>query len=67
MTQFLVYLIPIVMLGVVVAVVLGLRAFMTDGAEARARSNRMMQWRVILQFVAVALIVLLVLIMGGAR
>ena len=65
MSQVLIYLIPIVMLGVVAAVVLGLRAFMTDGAEARARSNRMMQWRVILQFAAVVMIVLLVLVMGG--
>ena len=67
MTQILIYLIPVFMLGVVLALVFGLRAFMTDGAEARARSNKMMQWRVILQFVAVVLIVLLVLLMGGGR
>ncbi len=65
MAQILIYLIPVFMLGVVLALIFGLRAFMTDGAEARARSNKLMQWRVILQFVAVVMILVLVLLMGG--
>ncbi len=65
MAQILIYLIPVFMLGVVLALIFGLRAFMTDGAEARARSNKLMQWRVILQFAAVVMILVLVLLMGG--
>ena len=67
MAEILIYLIPIIMLGVVLVVIFGLRAFMTDGPEARARSNKLMQWRVILQFAAVVLIVILVLLLGGGR
>ncbi len=65
MAQILIYLIPVFMLGGLLALIFGLRAFMTDGAEARARSNKLMQWRVILQFVAVVMILVLVLLMGG--
>lgn len=55
MAQYLYYLIPLALLGVVVALTLGLGSFLQDGPEARRRSNRMMQWRVALQFVALVI------------
>lgn len=65
MTAALLIVLPILMVGVVVALVLGLRSFTQEGVEARARSNRMMQWRIGLQFAAVVIIVLIVLVAGG--
>lgn len=56
LADFIFYLIPLFMLGVVVALVLGLSSFVKEGREARARSNRMMQWRIGLQLAAVVLI-----------
>lgn len=67
MSDVVLYLIPVFILGVVGALALGLRAFMSDGAEARARSNRMMQWRVILQFIAVLLIVIFLVALGSGN
>ena len=43
------------MAAVAGALILGLVSFMREGAEHRARSNRLMQWRVGLQLLAVAL------------
>ena len=43
------------MAAVAGALLLGLVSFMREGPEHRARSNRLMQWRVGLQLLAVAL------------
>lgn len=48
--------------AVALALALGLVSFMREGAEHRARSNRLMQWRVGLQFLAVVLIIIFVLL-----
>ena len=58
MAEILLYLIPVFLIAVVVALTLGLASFAQEGQEARQRSNRMMQWRLALQFVAVVLIFL---------
>lgn len=65
MAQYLYYLIPLALLGVVTVLALGLISYSREGQKARERSNRLMQWRIILQFVAVVLIVVFVLILQG--
>lgn len=55
MTQLLYYLIPLALIGVVGALFLGLKSFTEEGEDARRRSNRMMQWRIGLQFLALVL------------
>lgn len=46
----------LVMLAVVVVLVRGITLFGKGGVEAAKKSNRMMQWRLGLQFLAVVLI-----------
>ncbi|MEL6977914.1 MAG: twin transmembrane helix small protein [Pseudomonadota bacterium] len=62
MSDIVFYLIPVFMIGVVIALALGLASFVQEGKEARRRSNRMMQWRIGLQFGAVALLLVFVLL-----
>lgn len=64
MTEFIFILIPLAMVGVVVALGVGLKSFSEEGQTARRRSNKAMQWRLGLQFGAVALMVL-ALAVGG--
>jgi len=49
-----------VMAAVVVVLALGLGSFGRGGADGAKRSNRMMKWRLALQFVAIVLIVILI-------
>ena len=57
-------LIPIFMIGALVVVVLGVLNMARTGKAGRERSNRLMQWRVALQFIAVVLIGLLFFALG---
>lgn len=57
-------LIPIFMIGALVVVVLGVLNLARTGKTGRERSNRLMQWRVALQFIAVLLIGLLFFALG---
>lgn len=65
MAEILLYLIPPLMIGVVAALAFGLASFAQEGREARERSNRMMRWRIILQFLAVGAIFLFFLLSQG--
>lgn len=65
MTGALLVLVPLSLLAVAVVLVLGLRSFMQEGKEARERSNRLMQWRIALQLVAVGVLFLLVLALNS--
>ncbi len=56
MSQYLYFLIPIALLSVAAVLILGLGSFLQEGEAARRRSNRLMQWRVGLQFVALVVI-----------
>lgn len=47
-----------------VVLVLGLNSFRKDGAKARSTSNKLMQWRIGLQFLAIVLILLFVFVRG---
>lgn len=49
-------LLPLAVVAVVVSLLLGLLAMNQDGDEARARSTKMMRWRVGLQVFAILLI-----------
>ena len=50
---------PLALLGVALVLAKGLFHFTQEGEEARRSSNRMMQWRIALQFIAVALMLAL--------
>ena len=63
--EILAYLIPALLAAVVFVLVRGLYTFTQDGAENRARSNRLMQWRVGLQFLAVIAVAIFVILGGG--
>ncbi|MEM9105042.1 MAG: twin transmembrane helix small protein [Pseudomonadota bacterium] len=65
MADFLYYLILVVMAAVVFVLIRGLVNMMQGGSGNL--SNKLMQMRVLLQFVAVALIVIVLLITGGGR
>lgn len=59
METFLSYLIPIVMGGVVIVLALGLFNMFRRDADSASRSNKLMRLRVLLQFIAVVLIMVL--------
>lgn len=59
-------ILPLALLAVAFVLGRGLISFTRDGEEHRRRSNRLMQWRVALQFLAVILL-LLFLVLAGAR
>ena len=65
MTDFLYYLILVVMAAVVFVLIRGLINMMRGGSGNL--SNKLMQMRVLLQFVAVVLIVIVLWITGGGR
>ena len=65
MTTFLYYLIMVVMAAVVFVLFRGLLNMMRGGSGNL--SNKLMQMRVLLQFVAVVLIVVVLWITGGGR
>ena len=58
-------LIVIAILAVVVVLVMGLGGFASGGAFNKANSNKLMRWRIILQFIAVILIVIYVYFAKG--
>ncbi|GGO63040.1 Hypoxia induced protein conserved region [Roseovarius pacificus] len=51
-------------LGVALILVLGISTFGKEGRDNAMRSNKLMRWRIIAQFVAVLLILLFVYIRG---
>lgn len=65
MADFLYYLILVVMAAVVFVLIRGLINMMRGGSGNL--SNKLMQMRVLLQFVAVVLIVIVMWITGGGR
>ena len=65
MAEVLIFLIPLVMIGVVIALFRGLASFAQEGQEARQRSNRMMQWRLGLQALAMVLLFVGLLVAGA--
>ncbi|MEO1330105.1 MAG: twin transmembrane helix small protein [Pseudomonadota bacterium] len=65
MQSALLILAPIALLGVALVLAKGLYHFTQEGDEARRSSNRMMRWRIALQFVAVILLLAVVAISGG--
>ena len=67
MTNALFYVAAIACLAVLAVLGLGLASFARGGAVSRRWSNKLMQLRVALQFVAVILIVVFVWTLGGAR
>lgn len=58
-------LVVIAVLAVVVVLVMGLGGFASGGAFNKANSNKLMRWRIILQFIAVILIVIYVYFAKG--
>ena len=58
-------LVVIAVLAVVVVLVMGLGGFASGGAFNKANSNKLMRWRIILQFIAVILIVIYVYFVKG--
>ncbi|MEM9725136.1 MAG: twin transmembrane helix small protein [Pseudomonadota bacterium] len=65
MADILLYLIPIAMVAVVGALAMGLLSFAQEGEEARKRSNKMMRYRILFQFIAVVLMLLFVAVSQG--
>ncbi|GEQ97159.1 hypothetical protein JCM17844_07960 [Iodidimonas gelatinilytica] len=59
MSSTLLLLIPIFMVAALGAVLLGVLNMARQGKASQQRSNKLMQWRVLLQFIAVILMGLL--------
>ncbi|MEM7439964.1 MAG: twin transmembrane helix small protein [Pseudomonadota bacterium] len=57
-------IVVIAILAVMVVLMIGLGGFMTGGDFNRKYANKLMRWRIILQAVAVALILLFVALRG---
>jgi len=64
MTAVLYFLIPLAFLAVVVVLVTGIAGFAKGGKFNRQHGNKLMQARVVLQFGAVLLLLLLTLVGG---
>ena len=64
MQSFLPYLLGVLLLAILGVLVFGVVTMGRGGAGAGERSNRLMRWRVILQFAALAIILLFFLISG---
>ncbi len=58
-------LVVLAVLAVLIVLMIGLGGFTTGGEFNRKYANKIMRWRIILQAVAVALIVLFVYLRGG--
>ncbi len=56
---------PVALLAVLFVLVKGLYHFTQEGEAHRRRSNRMMRWRIGLQFVAVAVLFGLAMVFGS--
>lgn len=65
MADFALFVIFAAVASVAAVLVMGLISFMREGPSHRRRSNRLMQWRVGLQFLAVILVVLFVALKGA--
>ena len=65
MTVALYFLIPLAVLAVVVVLVTGIGGFARGGKFNKQYGNKLMQARVMLQFVAVALLVLFAVLSGS--
>lgn len=61
------YLIVIACLAVMVVLMIGLGGFTRGGDFNRKYANKIMRWRIILQAVAVALIIIYALIQSGGN
>jgi membrane protein implicated in regulation of membrane protease activity len=59
------WLIALACLAVVFVLALGIGGFAIGGKDRGKKSNKLMQWRIGLQFVAVVLIVIFVWLRGG--
>lgn len=59
MSNILLILIPVFMLAALVVVIFGVLNMAREGKLGRQRSNKLMQYRVLFQFVAIALMGLL--------
>ncbi len=66
MTTLLYFLIPVVMLGVLVILGMGIYSLAKGGGFAKENSNKLMRLRVVAQAVAIALLMLLVWITSQA-
>ena len=64
MNKILLIAILVVMLAVVAVLAMGIGSFGKGGTEGARKSNRMMQWRIGLQALAVLLIFILVSLAG---
>lgn len=60
-------IVAIAILAVFVVLMLGLGAFTKGGETAFKYSNKLMRWRIIMQAIAVALILIFVALRGGGN
>lgn len=58
-------LVVLAVLAVLVVLMIGLGGFTTGGEFNRKYANKLMRWRIILQAVAIALILLFIALRGG--
>jgi len=58
-------LVVIAVLAVLIVLMIGLGAFTTGGEFNKKYANKLMRWRIILQAVAIAMILLFVALRGG--
>ncbi len=62
MTSFLFYLVPLLMIAALAVILIGVFNMSKSGVAQRRRSNRLMQWRIAIQALAILAILLLVTI-----
>ncbi|RMF16362.1 MAG: twin transmembrane helix small protein [Alphaproteobacteria bacterium] len=60
MASFLFYLVPLLMIAAIAVILIGVFNMSKPGVEQRRRANRLMQWRIIIQALAILVILLLV-------
>lgn len=65
MTSFLFYLVPLLMIAAIAVILIGVFNMSKPGVEPRRRANRLMQWRIIIQALAILAILLLVTVFAG--
>jgi hypothetical protein len=59
------YIVPLAILGVFIALVLGIYSLAKGGEYARSHSNQLMRWRVGLQFLVILLLIITVYLKGN--
>ena len=64
LSDLLFIIVALACLGVALILILGISTFGKEGRDNAKRSNKLMRWRIIAQFVAVLLILLFVYIRG---